>query len=231
MQAELSARTQEPLGTFSPPQAAGHHKRSRAAESPAESPLQHVGGDEQGNRRKLHKVSRACDLCKAKKVRCNGTQPCGACVKRDVLCTYTASYSRGRPPTPPPGPTSVVSASASSPESLGMAKGRMATTTMRTLQASVEPVADADNHIRIPVPRGESPANANGIDTSGPSRASPELDAAEIEGQYSDPTSGLTFLHRAYRRFSSHRRQGVAPFVRGVIGAEDQHLELMSAGD
>ncbi|RFU77421.1 fungal specific transcription factor domain-containing [Trichoderma arundinaceum] len=37
-----------------------------------------------------------------------------------------------------------------------------------------------------------------------PSRASPELGMAEIQGQVFDPTSGLAFLHRASRRLSAH---------------------------
>ena len=42
-----------------------------------------------------------------------------------------------------------------------------------------------------------------------PSRASPELGFTEVQGQYIDPTSGLAFLHRAWKRLSgqhaSHR--------------------------
>jgi hypothetical protein len=40
-------------------------------------------------------------------------------------------------------------------------------------------------------------------ESTAPSRASPELAMAEIEGQVYDPTSGLTFLHRAWRRLST----------------------------
>lgn len=38
------------------------------------------------------------------------------------------------------------------------------------------------------------------------SRASPELESSEIGGQYIDPTSNLTFLHRAWKRLSAQGR-------------------------
>ncbi|KAJ5183379.1 hypothetical protein N7492_000995 [Penicillium capsulatum] len=53
------------------------------------------------NRRKDPKISRACDACKRKKVRCNGTLPCRNCDRRRLGCTYNSKYGRGRPPTPP----------------------------------------------------------------------------------------------------------------------------------
>ncbi|KAK7943900.1 uncharacterized protein PG986_013013 [Apiospora aurea] len=55
-----------------------------------------------GSARKAHKVSRACDQCKARKTRCSGTLPCERCVLRRLACVYDAEYARGRPPTPPP---------------------------------------------------------------------------------------------------------------------------------
>lgn len=56
---------------------------------------------------KVPKVSRACDYCKSKKTKCSGTRPCGSCVRRGIACHYDAKYSRGRPPTPPAGPTAI----------------------------------------------------------------------------------------------------------------------------
>ncbi|GKT51480.1 activator of stress genes 1 [Colletotrichum spaethianum] len=62
------------------------------------------------------------------------------------------------------------------------------------------------------------------------SRASPEVEIAEIEGQYVDNTSSLTFLHRAWKRLSSQRSNSSG--VPGHIpsGAE-QHQKLTRAGD
>lgn len=50
-----------------------------------------------------------------------------------------------------------------------------------------------------PIPQSE---HRGGNETSAPSRASPELEVSEIQGQYHDTTSGLAFLHRACRRLS-----------------------------
>ncbi|KAL5365571.1 fungal-specific transcription factor domain-containing protein [Aspergillus floccosus] len=58
------------------------------------------GGSAPQNRRRDPKVSRACDSCKAKKIRCSGTLPCDICTRRRLPCSYASKYSRGRPPTP-----------------------------------------------------------------------------------------------------------------------------------
>ncbi|KAJ0417561.1 fungal-specific transcription factor domain-containing protein [Aspergillus carlsbadensis] len=60
-----------------------------------------IHGSPADNRRKQPKVSRACDPCKSKKIRCSGTLPCNICSRRRLSCTYASRYSRGRPPTPP----------------------------------------------------------------------------------------------------------------------------------
>ncbi|KAL3486224.1 fungal-specific transcription factor domain-containing protein [Aspergillus germanicus] len=73
----------------SSPNARGEPSTPTFYESPAE------------NRRKHPKVSRACDPCKSKKIRCSGTLPCNTCSRRRLSCTYASRYSRGRPPTPP----------------------------------------------------------------------------------------------------------------------------------
>ncbi|KAK4235574.1 fungal-specific transcription factor domain-containing protein [Achaetomium macrosporum] len=125
---------------------------------------------------KLHKVSRACDLCKAKKARCSGTLPCASCSARGLRCVYDTKYSRGRPPTPPPAESASI------------------------LRAEIDV----------------------------PSRASPEVDMAEIEGQYFDPSSGLSFLHRAINKLATTQKRGLAPH--DVRGPED-HQPLMRAGD
>lgn len=58
------------------------------------------------------------------------------------------------------------------------------------------------------------------------SRASPELDI-EIEGQYFDNTSSLTFLHRAWKRLSTQRNRQLPDFLNGV----EKRQKLTSAGD
>lgn len=62
-------------------------------------------------------------------------------------------------------------------------------------------------------------------DADPPSRASPGL---EVAGQFSDTTSGLSFLHRAWRRISNKESTQV---VNGQLGSAEDSQLLMSAGD
>ncbi|OLN81068.1 Activator of stress genes protein 1 [Colletotrichum chlorophyti] len=60
-------------------------------------------------------------------------------------------------------------------------------------------------------------------------RASPEVEIAEIEGQYVDTTSSLTFLHRAWKRLSTQgSHDDAVPHIPNSAG-QDQHLTR--AGD
>ncbi|KAK9244805.1 hypothetical protein V1506DRAFT_540397 [Lipomyces tetrasporus] len=53
-----------------------------------------------GSKRPRKNSTRACDACKARKVRCDGTQPCGRCTKFHASCTYESKYTRGSLVTP-----------------------------------------------------------------------------------------------------------------------------------
>ncbi|KAM0277441.1 hypothetical protein ACHAQH_005805 [Verticillium albo-atrum] len=157
---------------------------------------------------KGHKVSRACDHCKQRKAKCSGTIPCTTCSGRGLTCLYAARYSRGRPPTPPP--------SRDHPA------------------VSVPPVNvrnDVQGEPRVAVGRPESMRpHATRLSESVPaSRASPELGMAEIEGQVFDPTSGVTFLHRAWKRLAKH--DGAVPVNESHAYASVQHQPVMLAGD
>jgi hypothetical protein len=56
-------------------------------------------------------------------------------------------------------------------------------------------------------------------------RGSPDL---EVAGQYSDPTSGLSFLHRAWRRISNNESSQV---IAGQLGLSEDDQLLICAGD
>ncbi|KAL4899740.1 hypothetical protein BDW74DRAFT_188913 [Aspergillus multicolor] len=66
------------------------------------SPRPRSVSDAHGRQRKLRKVTRACDNCRAKKKSCTGMIPCGPCVRRKLECTYNNTYRRGVAVTPPP---------------------------------------------------------------------------------------------------------------------------------
>ncbi|KAF4337442.1 C6 transcription factor [Fusarium beomiforme] len=145
---------------------------------------------ESENRRKASKVSRACDHCKLKKLKCSGTLPCEGCVKRRLECQYDSLYRRGRPPTPP---------------TVGPHRGSM---------SSAPPEPDT-----IPE-QGSSRSTSQG--DSG-------LETAEIEGQFFDPTSNLTFIHRAWKRLAQQTQQTESRS--GVLTGSENLQPLMSAGD
>lgn len=106
------------ITSLSPASTASQHRKRSFTSSQAYTSDGSVAGIRQDSQRKQHKVSRACDLCKAKKARCSGTLPCEGCTRKGVECVYDAKYSRGRPPTPPPAP-SVVAVSLTGPAFTG----------------------------------------------------------------------------------------------------------------
>ncbi|KAF7318865.1 Zn(2)-C6 fungal-type domain-containing protein [Mycena chlorophos] len=42
----------------------------------------------ESSRAKTKRIPRACDMCRRKKRRCDGTEPCGHCQKHNFVCTY-----------------------------------------------------------------------------------------------------------------------------------------------
>ncbi|KAH8712029.1 fungal-specific transcription factor domain-containing protein [Phaeosphaeriaceae sp. PMI808] len=152
-----------------------------------------------GVRQKV-KVTRACDICKSKKSKCSGEQPCESCSRRGLTCQYEAVYSRGRPPPPrqvePIGPTLLDCS-----ELLTTAMPTSSTPIVLRPTELVEHIQDV------------------------PSRGSPGL---EVAGQYSDPTSGLSFLHRAWRRISNNENSQV---MAGQLGSSEDDQLLTCAGD
>ncbi|CRK23530.1 hypothetical protein BN1723_013015 [Verticillium longisporum] len=187
--------------------ASSSRKRGQPASgtSPREEPSL-----EPENRRKSKKISRACDFCKAKKLKCSGTLPCDGCTKRQLSCVYDATYRRGRPPTPQPRPEVAPREPGSLPEAIERLISRNSESTHPSFHGSHEGVRNGDGNVST-------------------SRASPELESAEIEGQYLDPTSSLTFLHRAWKRLSSQKdTAGIAP---QVSNNAEYHQSMISAGD
>ncbi|OAG21220.1 hypothetical protein CC77DRAFT_934198 [Alternaria alternata] len=146
-------------------------------------------------RQRLVKVTRACDVCKARKSKCSGDQPCETCTRRGLTCQYEAAYSRGKVVSPRPVHPAAVNA-------------------QQPASAPVYP------HAILSV---APTMNVVGEETEPPSRASPGL---EVAGQYSDSTSGLSFLNRAWRRISNKETS----LINGLGSTEDRQL-LTSAGD
>jgi len=151
-------------------------------------------------RQRLVKVTRACDVCKARKSKCSGDQPCASCIRRGLTCQYEAVYLRGKVVSPRPSGPAVAS-----PQRTMSVPGYP-----HAILSVAPSMAVGSNH-RV------------GEETEPPSRASPGLEIAA--GQYSDSTSGLSFLSRAWRRISNKESSQV------VIGSNEDRQLLMSAGD
>ncbi|GAN06052.1 hypothetical protein MAM1_0110c05529 [Mucor ambiguus] len=54
---------------------------------------------------KRHKVSKACEACRSKKMRCDGKNPCQRCESNRIKCKYNDKPARSRAPKPSPPPS------------------------------------------------------------------------------------------------------------------------------
>ncbi|KAH8890643.1 hypothetical protein GQ53DRAFT_867005 [Thozetella sp. PMI_491] len=142
-------------------------------------------GTELGSRRRKRglvrlRVTRACDRCKRKKIRCTGAQPCEICIRAGGSCTYNASYSRGRIP-------SVVTANSGARDpSVGDDQGF-------TIDQDTE-ILDASDVM------GEIFEHPHSRTTVPSSRTSPEPSQTDRQGHYVGPASGVSFLLRVQKR-------------------------------
>ncbi|KAL4970187.1 uncharacterized protein BDV14DRAFT_187063 [Aspergillus stella-maris] len=134
------------------------------------------------------RVTRACDHCKKKKLRCSGTLPCSLCERSKINCEYTAGYTRGRlPPVPP------VNRSVNAMDDFDQHAGRSAsvyTNSASPLEPQHTPrstLLQADKHVNV---------------TS--SGNSPEPHQTDMEGHYVGPASGVSFLIRVQKRLHEH---------------------------
>ncbi|ETS75567.1 hypothetical protein PFICI_12511 [Pestalotiopsis fici W106-1] len=130
--------------------------------------------------RERSRVTRACDRCKRRKVRCSGTHPCLQCNLDINSCTYKASYTRGRmPPTP---------------------------MKLDLDQLDEHETRESDS---ADVTQGDEVSDVAGRDTIQPpeashqvtsSHVSPEPSQTDLQGHYIGPASGVSFLLRVQKR-------------------------------
>ncbi|KAF1849096.1 uncharacterized protein K460DRAFT_276636 [Cucurbitaria berberidis CBS 394.84] len=102
-------------------------------------------------RRRLERVTAACDLCKKRKVKCDGAQPCAYCSRKNraATCTFAASGARGQvqSASQTPGSPRVVG-SANAPHQSPSRNGRTETSAPEGLHdtgASLSPTASRDD--------------------------------------------------------------------------------------
>ncbi|KAI9371725.1 hypothetical protein BJX61DRAFT_534573 [Aspergillus egyptiacus] len=128
------------------------------------------------------RVTRACDRCKKRKVRCSGQHPCHVCIEAAATCSYEASYSRGRRPAV--RFSRVAAPAPLAPESTPSRDPRIDPDAESVQQPSGSVAQQRDS-----MPRAESV-----------SRASPEPSQTDLEGHYVGPSSGISFLSRVQKR-------------------------------
>lgn len=178
------------------------------------------------------KARRACDYCKTKKLRCSGTIPCSGCLERALHCEYTASYRRGRAPTPIPATEDAINAARRySQASPGTLYGQQTSAPAGGPVFTHEQVVTMTNHSNNNHNNNINNNLHNDASTH-TSRNSPELDPSEVDGQYLDQTSNLGFLHRAWRRLSRGGAvSGNTTLPQVQQNLNEQHQRLTSAGE
>ncbi|KAI0530373.1 transcriptional regulatory protein GAL4 [Xylaria digitata] len=137
----------------------------------------------------LTRAVRACDRCKKRKIRCNGTQPCTVCTTAGASCTFDAAYNRGRPPA--------------IPRPSGFEAGGNNATIAGGFTSSASQLDDDDEWSRGSAFLASSRANDSNSNI-GPLpislQSSPEPSCDDTQGQYIGPTSGVSFLLRVQKR-------------------------------
>ncbi|UKZ55545.1 hypothetical protein TrVGV298_009369 [Trichoderma virens] len=166
------------------------------------TPPRQAGRDHRDSKRM--RVTRACDRCKKRKIRCTGLQPCRLCIEANASCTYDAAYTRGRHAamasrrsnraSPPPQPQTEQQQHherQQSESSRWHAANRQSPGVNRQQQqqSNGEP-PDSYSALGDPTQPGTEPL----------SRASPEPVQTDLEGHYVGPSSGVSFLLRIQKR-------------------------------
>ncbi|KAL4806730.1 fungal-specific transcription factor domain-containing protein [Aspergillus unguis] len=119
------------------------------------------------------RVTRACDRCKRRKIKCNNAQPCQFCIRARARCTFNAAYSRGR-------------------KSLGRSG----------FDASPNSPGQGPAYSAIlPSPVSQQGRHTNNEQASAaPPQISPEPSQTDLQGHYIGPASGVSFLLRVQKR-------------------------------
>lgn len=184
-------------------------------------------------RRKVIKVTRACDICKKRKSRCSGTLPCDTCCKRGCSadCHYDAEYRRGHFVAPIQRPTTIARmGNGTTGHNSHRDDAQEITSTVDTTSPT-DPGTDTQHDGMEALLYANDSENLPEQDTVAPSRASPELDVAEIQGQYVDTSSGLAFLHRAFRKLSKNASNQTGRPLPDFVGEVDKDSPTLTVGD
>ncbi|KFX94207.1 hypothetical protein O988_06420 [Pseudogymnoascus sp. VKM F-3808] len=144
------------------------------------------------------RVTRACDLCKMRKIKCNGVQPCDFCSRSKANCTFDSAYARGRVPSISTAPN-VESGSTAMPTEDIMTPSESPSgqqySTGATAEVTQRPSGMQSNDISASY---LTPSTSAYVATS--SQDSTEPSQTDFEGHYVGPASGVSFLLRVQKR-------------------------------
>ncbi|KAK1624759.1 fungal-specific transcription factor domain-containing protein [Colletotrichum phormii] len=190
----------------------GNHnqQQQQLASPPLTHPSNPTSLTESGRRRRNRdkervRVTRACDRCKKRKIRCTGIQPCELCIRTESHCTYNASYARGR--QPPVATREDVARMDLDGLDVSVSDHPNAAAGEDALMGS-SIVVDVSNpgdtnHQDETIMNGTSLAVVGSVGpgtAEPPSRASPEPTQTDLQGHYVGPSSGVSFLLRVQKR-------------------------------
>ncbi|KAL4999146.1 fungal-specific transcription factor domain-containing protein [Aspergillus recurvatus] len=130
------------------------------------------------------RVTRACDRCKRRKIKCNNSQPCQFCIRAKARCTFDSSYTRGRKFLIPSAYDE--NGSPSSPRRYSALLPRPATPRQSPAAHRLQGQASDHGHLQVSV----STSSGN----------SPEPPSTDRQGHYIGPASGVSFLLRVQKR-------------------------------
>ncbi|KAL3467931.1 fungal-specific transcription factor domain-containing protein [Aspergillus heterothallicus] len=122
------------------------------------------------------RVTRACDRCKRRKIKCNNSQPCQFCIRAKARCTFDSSYTRGRK----------FGLSSGYEEDSPRAYSALLPSPETCQTSASAPELQLQNHVHVS-------AEAS-------SRNSPEPSQTDLQGHYIGPASGVSFLLRVQKR-------------------------------
>ncbi|KAJ5171837.1 transcriptional regulatory protein GAL4 [Penicillium capsulatum] len=176
-----------------------HDKHCRSP-MPMSSRQNQQGVKKRPRTRERVRVTRACDRCKTRKIKCDGTQPCGFCVQAKATCTFVSAYARGRVPAILATSDALEGNNAS--DNLAMSNGAPLEPSQQypTILLRIEspwhdaPEVPSQRETSLDVPRPAS------LYAEGSSQNSPELSQTDLQGHYIGPASGVSFLLRIQKR-------------------------------
>ncbi|EAA60063.1 hypothetical protein AN4828.2 [Aspergillus nidulans FGSC A4] len=134
------------------------------------------------------RVTRACDTCKKKKLRCSGTLPCFLCQRSQLRCEYTAGYTRGKVP-----PVPTISGADSMNNTIQNHHEKTTNSSVES-RSPPKPQDTAQNVLLAREKQVNLPSSGN----------SPEPHQTDMEGHYVGPASGVSFLIRVQKRLHEH---------------------------